>query len=245
VRKSDKKPGDKSDSPAKKIIVGVIVALVAGSSSPWWWAVLFPKPTVKAITAECSPEVLRNNLFRAASDKSAIIKSTARTMKEKFSLQEFECVSGLATVLLEQDQENGHGLYFKGETWRVKAKQDPKHSDLPRERMREYFFRYMANEPHLPLDQRDGIAKACYERENGYCAERTAWINHLMAIDYFQQAEDSIDKGTKRKRLESAEKFLKRDLQFGDFDQIIPSAVLRDKIEQELQRLGAPYPADA
>ena len=164
-------------------------------------------------------------------------------MLEKFSSQDFECVSGLATVLLEQDQDNGHGLYFKGETWRVKAKHDPTHSDLCRDKMRDHFFRYLEHEARLPLSERDGTL--CYEREKGYCAGRTAWINHLMAIDYYRQAGDSTDRATKLKYLERAVKFVKIDLDFGGFDQDTPwSAVLKDKIALEFQRLVHFYPTD-
>jgi hypothetical protein len=234
----------KPDSLVGKIIVGVVITAIAGGSAPWWWTVIFPKPVAKKIPPECSPEILRDQLFRAGSEKGAVIKSTARTMREKFRLQDFECVSALTMVFLENDPDNGHGLYFAGEVWRVKAKQNPKHSDLCRDRMREHFFRYLGNESALPSNERDGDGKLCYEREKGYCAERTAWINHLMAIDYFQQAEDSKDNETKIKRLERAAKFLKIDLAFGGFDQITPSAVLRDKIEEELLGLGSSYPTD-
>jgi hypothetical protein len=115
---SDGVANDKTEGPIRKIVVGVSI---------------FPKPAVKKVPPECSPEILRDQLFRAGPDKGVVIKSTARTMREKFRLQEFECVFGLATVFLENDADNGHGLYFSGETWRVKAKQDPKHSDLCRD----------------------------------------------------------------------------------------------------------------
>jgi hypothetical protein len=234
---SDKEPNGKSKGLVREIIIGVVVAVVAGASSPWWWTAIFPKPPPKVIAPECSPEALRSQLFRAASDKSVVIKSTARTMREKFNIQEFECVSGLATVLLEQDQGNGHGLYFKGETWRVKATADPRHFELCRELMRDHFFKYLANEPNFPLSERDGDGRACYERESGYCTERTAWIYHLMAIDFYRLAEGSTDKRTKLERLERAAKYLKIDLDFGGFDQITPSTVLKDKIEEKLKEL--------
>lgn len=241
---SDNEPSAKSEGLVRKIVIGIVITLVAGGSSPWWWAAIFPKPAVKIISAECSPDVLRNQLFRAASNKSAVIKTTATTMRGKLSLQEFKCVSDLAAVLLEQDPDNGHGLYFSGEAWRFEAMEDPKRSEFCRDRMREYFLKYITNEPLLPSDERNGNGKVCYERENGYCAERTAWISHLMAVDYCQWAEDSRDKITKIKRLERAARFSKIDLEFGGFDQVTPSAVLRERIEKELQNLGASYPTD-
>ena len=196
-----------------------------------------PSTPAESTTPECSPDVLKSQLFRAGSDKSAVIKSTARTMRDRYRRQDFDCVSGLATVLLEDDQDNGHGLYFSGEAWRAKAKKDTTRSDFSRERMREHFFRYLASEPGLALGERDGDGAACYRREKGYCAERTAWINHLMAIDYYQQAQDTVDKEIKIQRLQRAFKFVENALTFGDFDQPTPSSVLKHKIQEELQSL--------
>ena len=139
-------------------------------------------------------------------------------MRQKFNLQDFDCVSGLATVFLEIDQDNGHGLYFSGETWRVKAKQDPTRADFFLSKMRAFFFRYLASESNLTLSERDGDGAVCYQREKGYCAERTAFINHLVAIDYYQQAQNTVDKEIKMHQLQRALKFIKNALKFGGFD---------------------------
>ena len=235
----EKKPSSKSEGLVGKIVVAVVIALLVGGSSPWWWDKLFPKSSTvvgpPVIPPECSTEVLKNQLLQAGSDKSVVIKFSARTMREKFRVQDFDCVSGLANVLLEVDQDNGHGLYFSGEVWRVKAKKYPKSEKFSRARMREHFFRYLDNESHLTLSERDGDSTVCYQREKGYCAERTAWINHLMAVDYYQEAQDTVDKETKVQRLQRALKFVKNDLQYGGFDQILPSTVLKRKIQEELQ----------
>ncbi len=227
------KPSTKSEGTVAKIVVAVVIALLVGSSSPWWWNKLFPTPPTPLIFPECSPEILRSQLLHAGYDKSVVIKSSARTMREKVRLQDFDCVSGLAAVLLDVDQDNGHGLYFSGEAWRVKAERDPKLQG----RMRDTFFRYLDIEPSLNPSERDGVAAACYEREKGYCAERTAWINHLMSIDFYQQAQYAVDKKIKIHQLQRALGFVKNDLKFGGFDQIIPSPVLKRNVEEELQSL--------
>jgi hypothetical protein len=160
-------------------------------------------------------------------------------MDSMFDRREFECVSNLATVLLDQDPSNGHGLYFAGETWRAKAG-DSTQSSYAREKMQEYFLKYIANERDLDPSERNGNRKACYQREKGYCAERTAWINHLMAIDYYYSAEASKDKKVKKTLLEHARTYSEIDLGFnGGFDQIVPSQVLKDKINDELRPIGA------
>jgi len=178
----------------------------------------------------------------SASDRAAVIRTTAATMKEKLSQEQFECVSNLANVLLEQDRNNGHGLYFQGEAWRFKAGNDLKQSLFCRDRKREFFLRYIANERLLSQNERDGDGNTCYDREKGYCKERTAWINHLMAVEYRQWAEDAEDRTTKIKRLELAAKFLKIDLDFGGFELVAPSAALKNTINEDFEKLGARYP---
>jgi hypothetical protein len=248
---SKKKSGDRSEGLLTKILGALVVALVAGGSAPWWWHLVVQKPdappekppVLQVITPECSPENLKSQLFRA-SDRAVVIKTTAAIMKEKLAQEQFECVSNLANVLLEQDSKNGHGLYFQGEAWRFKAGNDPKESALYRDRVREFFLRYIANERLLPQNERDGDGNSCYDREKGYCKERTAWINHLMAVEYRQWAEDADERTSKLKRLELAAKFLKVDLDFGGFDLVAPSAALKDRINADFEKLGARFPED-
>ena len=227
------------------------MALAAGSTTPWWFPKREPpKPPekaaleVKTVSRDCDPQGLRESLFRAGSQKAAFVTMAALTMRNKFGEHAYECVLELAKVLLEQDPENGHALYFHGEFWRLKAANDPAQSTLSRDRMREYFLRYLATERRLPPTERDGESNACYERERGYCKERTAWINHLMAVDYRQWAEEAPDKTTKVKRLQLAAGFVRTAVDFGGFDAVTASAVLKEKIQEDFQKLGAPYPSN-
>lgn len=232
------KPSSDSEDPLGKIIVAVVIALLAGGSSPWWWNKVSPPsaPTTPD-SFLCSPQHLKEELFQAGSDKSAVVKSRARTMRKELARQNYDCVLDIALVLIENAQDNGHGLYFSGEAWRGKAKTITKTSDTSRGKMRDAFFRYLDNEPRQPISELGGNAEACYQREKGYCAERTAWINHIMANDYYQQAQDSADKATKMHHLERALNFVENDLKFGGFDQLTPSAVLKSKIQEKLQSL--------
>lgn len=230
-----KKSSAKSEGPILKIVVVVVIALLVGGSSPWWWTKLFHhKPVPVPSPLEHSPDILRTQPPNVASDNSTVITSTAQTMKERCRAEDFNSVYDLAMALLKDDQNNGHGLYFSGEVCRVKAKQDPSN----RERMREHFLRYLTVESALPLSERDGNAADCYRRPKGYCAARTAWINHLMAIDYYRQGQDATDKENKIKCFQRALEFVKKDLQFGGFDQNIPSTVLKSRVQEELQGLG-------
>jgi hypothetical protein len=227
-----KKPNSRAEGPLGKIVVAVVIALLAGGSAPWWWSRVF------TATAACPSQELKDELFRAGPDKSAVIKARARTLREELERQHYDCVSDLASLLLEHAQDNGHGLYFSGEAWRGKAKTIAQDAEVARGRMRDKFFRYLDNEPSQPMEDRGGKAEACYQREHGYCAERTAWINHLMAIDYYQQAQAAVDRDIRIQLLQRALGFVNNDLKFGGFDQDIPSPTLKDRIQGELRSLN-------
>jgi hypothetical protein len=192
---------------------------------------------VRTGISECSPERLKGDLLPVSGRSAGVIKA-ALTMRERFQYADFNCLENLATVLITFDQDNGHGLYFMGEAWRGRARQDPTRSDLFRERMRARFFRYLDVEARLPPSERDGLAATCYQREKGYCEERTAWINHIMANDFYDQAKNQADRCIKVQRLRRGLKFAKRALEFGGFDQMIPTKELIGKIEEELRAQG-------
>ena len=230
------KSNAKSESAITRIIIAVVIALLVGGSAPWWWAMLFPP---QALSSECFPENIKaqSELLNMGDNivSASVIKSIAKIMREQFRLQHFECVNNLAKVLLHADQDNGHGLYYSGELWRVKTSQNPNNKDYFQGRMREHFYRYLDIEPHLTENERVGDADACYQRAKGYCAERTAWICHLMAYDFYHQAQKAVDKADKLIFLQKALLFVEKDLNYGGFDQLMLSTVLKSKIQDELQ----------
>jgi hypothetical protein len=110
--------------------------------------------------------------------------------------------------------ENGHALYFSGEVKRIK---DIKHftsKGCIRTPFTEGFnldgfhndmYRYLNIAASLPKNKIGGVGSTiCYERVNGYCLERIAWINHLLANDLYAEALASSDPKTKHATLEKA-----------------------------------------
>lgn len=84
--------------------------------------------------------------------------------------------------LLEKDPANGHGLYFRCEIFR-KTKRVVE--------SRDSCGKYLEIEKTLP----DAVArtgtdvKLCYGANvQGYCQQRTAWISHLLANDFYAAA---------------------------------------------------------
>ena len=103
----------------------------------------------------------------------------ARKLHDLFGRKQFSSVIDIADAMLAADPDNGHGLYFAGEAYRVTG---------DRTDMRGAFQHYFAAADHDP-DARTGDAAACSARPRGFCAERSAWIGHLMANDYFAEAK--------------------------------------------------------
>jgi hypothetical protein len=220
----------------RKDVLDTLKALIPGLNKP--------NHSGSAASPECTLESVRNELLLPHIDRDAAITADARGMRQQYQFQRFDCVANIARALLEVDQDNGHGLYYFGEVWNVRSIQDPAREVYLRARMREAFRRYLSVERNLADSEKDGTAAACYLRSKGYCAERTAWINHLMAIDFLRMARNESDRDTKIKMLRDARDFVEADLSFGGFDQIVPSTVLKQKVEYELQNLGCTVESD-
>jgi hypothetical protein len=107
--------------------------------------------------------------------------------------------------ILSLDPANGHGIYYSGELKRI-ANRNLFKGDcvIPGALKSEAgelefydddFNHYLDVERGLPAEERAGgvTSEACYARPSGYCSERTAWINHLLANDMYGEAMMSND----------------------------------------------------
>lgn len=119
-------------------------------------------------------------------------------------------------VILKLDPRNGTGLYYAGEVKRVRYKSlfTPKSCVIPErlaskpESLETYeneFKRYLDIEKAIPDRERSGnySAESCYERPSGYCPQRTAWVHHLLANDFYEEAKlivNSKDRADKLRR---------------------------------------------
>src|SRR6266849_489827 len=112
-------------------------------------------------------------------ERSQYIIITAKAFKDLYAQHQFENVLDLSGVLAAAEPENGHALYYQGEAQR---------SLHLRTDMRGSFQKYLQGAEHDP-DSLVGDAHECYLHPAGYCGERTAWINHLMANDYYEEAQ--------------------------------------------------------
>lgn len=121
--------------------------------------------------------------------------------------------------LMQADPNNGDALYYSGELKRIKNSTlfTPKSCLIPAglksapelDPYESDFFQYLDHEQKLPESEKGGSDSSdiCYSRVNGYCPQRTAWINHLLANDFYDEALLTKDSKNRQQKLEMAISF--------------------------------------
>lgn len=149
--------------------------------------------------------------------------------------------------------ENGHALYFSGEIKRIR---DTNHftskscikMPLPNNfDLNEYhddFNKYLNIAATINTTKIEGVGSSiCYERVNGYCLERIAWINHLLANDFYEEAMALSDPMMKQEKLKTALEHAKKAIGYQPpnkttpgFDQCVPTRKLINDIDIALNK---------
>ena len=107
------------------------------------------------------------------------------------------------------------------------------------------FYEYLEIVSSLPGRETDddGGSEICYKRPSGYCVQRTAWIHHLLANDFYQEALVSADQLDRADKLERAKKHTQKALRYRSpegidgFVQCIATGVLEQKILDQLETM--------
>lgn len=122
----------------------------------------------------------------------------AREKLDETGVADFGRAEEKLALLRSIDEDNGRAWYFAGEIKRVRdtthfdsiscarSPMDPNFNPDPYE---QDFYRYLELAARITSpDDTDMSAQICYERPNGVCLQRTAWIEHLLAIDMYRAA---------------------------------------------------------
>ncbi len=98
--------------------------------------------------------------------------------------RDFTHIDDIIRFILTVDPLNGHALYFNGQAKRARKMPGAGQHD---------FFQYLEVEEGLSAKERgESTARdVCYQRMKGYCRQRTAWIQHLLANDYAREASNT------------------------------------------------------
>lgn len=227
-------PGLLSPTMRGKIIPAVLASAFVGVGT---WYTTFDLEHEKR-SLETRVNLFRQDLVTSAKglsegERSDLVLKFAGVLRQRLAELHFDHVDDLSNVILQLRPSNGHGLYFSGEIWRIRKE---------REQMRGQFNRYLSTEKTLPEDQRMGFGDDCYKRPEGFCAERTAWIEHMMAHDFYQLASETKDQHGRLDALRRSYCMLKDSLfrfprGFDRSTSFHSTAYLRDRVRRELVEL--------
>ncbi len=176
----------------------------------------------------------------------------ARDNLERSGSADFARAEALIDALKGVDQHNGHAWYFAGEIKRIqnRAAFTPKSCfrGWPAieigslETYQQDFHGYLEIALSLPALETGGDSgsEICYRRPRGYCLQRTAWIYHLFANDFYLHALALTDRRDRVAALERARQFATEARKYrrpegGEgFDQCIHTTTLAEKIADAL-----------
>lgn len=173
--------------------------------------------------------------FLPAEQKPKVMLAFANVLRQEYRQRQYDRIFQVTELLGRIYPYNGHLAYYQGEIWRVR-RNSPE--------MRKSFLRYLDMESKQPEQDRSGDGVACYNlRPEGFCGERTAWICHLMAGEYYDQAVHASG-AEKKTYVEQAAKYVECEKKWfpsgfiqNDPPKIIPTEVLRGNVEQQLKEL--------
>lgn len=185
-------------------------------------------------------------LTKAARRLREEFSKTTSTNKEVYSQSDFSNVTSLIDFLIAVDDSNGHAFYFAGEKRRWLNKRDRTSDGYLGSH--NHFFSYLETERTIATARIGSLSnEACYiEGANGYCLQRTAWVNHLLANDFYRAACNASDAATKSDRLAHARRYVEEALRlypggFSDSTQHMPTTVLKLKLGVPVRLACVPW----
>jgi hypothetical protein len=144
----------------------------------------------------------------------------------------FRRVIELITTLTQIDPHNGHAFYYSGQMKRWLGRKTEAQQD---------FYKYTQNEPQQPKTLREGdiSVEACYSSAAGYCRERSGWIRHLLANDFYQKGLAEASSNQARFHFDLARKYAHeaQDIFPGGFEQFTPTQTVESNSIAKILKL--------
>jgi triacylglycerol esterase/lipase EstA (alpha/beta hydrolase family) len=161
---------------------------------------------------------------------------------------DFSRAQNIIEKLSGLDPQSGFAWYYAGEIKRITAsalfsskscpKTIPPDGALDLDPYHNDFYRYLDFEETLPEKDKQGNtgSEVCYARANGYCRQRTGWIHHLLANDFYEQGLSVADRDIKLSKYRRAlfHATAARDYYPKGFEQCTATDVLEDKLKREV-----------
>ena len=110
----------------------------------------------------------------------------------------------------------------------------------------EDFYQYLelARKQPTSVTSGDMGSEICYESPKGFCAQRTAWIHHLLANDFYEEAMATADPHVRAAKLKRAGEHAREARKYRrpeggvGFDQGTDTVALQQKITEALSAMG-------
>jgi hypothetical protein len=148
---------------------------------------------------------------------------------------EFGRVDRLIGFLQQIDSRNGHALYYAGEVARAEGNINDE---------QENFYKYLEVQDTVPESEKGGDvgSEVCYKRPSGFCRQRSGWIHHLLANDFYSEGLSATNAQDKAYYFNKASDLIKASFAdypdgFGGQGQVIPTIALKEDIAEQLQSL--------
>jgi hypothetical protein len=201
--------------------------------------------------------------LRLASELQTAFQKARNNLERPGASADFARAEALVDALKGVDRHNGHAWYFSGEIKRIQnhAAFTPKScfrgwpatETGSLETYQQDFHGYLEIASSLPAleTSRDSSAEICYQRPKGYCLQRTAWIYHLFANDFYLHALALPDHRDRTAALERAAQHVTEARKYrrpegGEgFDQCMHTTTLAEKIAEALDPSRSQNPTGA
>jgi hypothetical protein len=157
----------------------VAIAIIIGTFVTWMGSIF---GALEKMISFFRPEVANHGQIDGLSMRDA-----AGKLRQEFAAategneppvpeKRFAVVDQLIGHIDRVDPGNGHALYYKGFRLRWRNQRDASHTFL-------YQYREQAQKPGVLSVDDKGEVKSCVESLSGYCKQRWAFIDQMLAVD--------------------------------------------------------------
>lgn len=187
----------------------------------------FTDPKTMSVTG------LQNLVLATADEAGREFASKTQGKKALVARSEFASTEKLLRRISRLDPGNGHAIYYTGLIMRWTGDRPGSHTVL-------YSYIARMNQSGGVQKEDDGSPKYCFEYWRGYCKERAAWLNHLLALDFSKDAAEATHPQLalewRRRAIERAEAAIRLNGGFSDPGQGTPTRILLEEQRGEVAK---------
>lgn len=148
-----------------------------------------PKPTTVA--------ELQSSVRITALQVKQSFEAVTAGRKPPLAEKEFAGVNRQLARIERLDPGNGHVIYYRAMIIRWRDQRLASHPSL-------MWYLERAKDPNVKMAGDNGDARFCFDNWLGYCSQRQAYINHVLALDFERAAQEEPNGDVALPRLKAA-----------------------------------------